>query len=230
MGIGSERARSGLSANSPAMSAQPVLASMSNNRKSSTADFSTAAVPLAVGSTLTPTRPNGFGFEKPNSGQTNDWLTPNRLLKRLGPFDLDPCGCPGMPWCIAATTFFLPDHDGLTEQWFGRVWCNPPYGSRTVGPWLKRMAKHGNGLLLIYARSETVAWQRDVFPHADATLFLQGRVHFYRPSGERGKSGTAPSVLLAYGQNNVDALRNAGFAGAMFPKAEMLSGLKASQF
>jgi hypothetical protein len=92
------------------------------------------------------------------------------------------------------------------------------------------MAEHGNGLLLIYARSETLAWQRDVFPLADATLFLQGRVHFYRPSGRRGKSGTAPSVLLAYGQNNVDALRNSGIAGAMFPKAEMVVGIKASKF
>jgi hypothetical protein len=52
----------------------------------------------------------------------------------------------------------------------------------------------------------------------------------YRPSGERGKSGTAPSVLLAYGQNNVEALCNASIAGAPYRKAEMLVGTKASQF
>jgi hypothetical protein len=197
--------------------------------QSSTADFSTAAAPLAVGSTLTPTRPNGFGFEKPNSGQTDDWLTPNRLLKRLGPFDLDPCGCPGMPWCIAATTFFLPDHDGLTEPWHGRVWCNPPYGPN-VGKWARRMAEHRNGIMLVFARTDTTTWQRDIFPFADATLFLAGRVRFYLPSGEQGRSGTAPSALLAFGQNNVDALRNAGIAGALYPKAVMLPGTKASQF
>jgi len=45
-----------------------------------------------------------------------------------------------------------------------------------------------------------------------------------------GKSGTAPSALLAFGQNNVEALRSAGIAGAFFPKAEMLSGTKASKF
>jgi hypothetical protein len=43
-------------------------------------------------------------------------------------------------------------------------------------------------------------------------------------------SGTAPSVLLAYGQSNVDALRSAGIAGALYRKAEMLVGVKASQF
>ena len=34
----------------------------------------------------------------------------------------------------------------------------------------------------------------------------------------------AASALLAYGQPNVDALRNAGIAGALYQKAEMLVG------
>ena len=94
----------------------------------------------------------------------------------------------------------------------------------------RRMAAHGNGVMLIFARTETATWQKDIFPFADATLLLAGRVHFYLPSGERGKSGTAPSALLAYGQTNVDALRNAGIAGALYPKAEMLPGIRASKF
>ena len=94
----------------------------------------------------------------------------------------------------------------------------------------RRMAAHGNGVMLIFARTETATWQKDIFPFAEATLLLAGRVHFYLPSGERGKSGTAPSALLAYGQTNVDALRNAGIAGALYPKAEMLPGIRASKF
>jgi hypothetical protein len=91
------------------------------------------------------------------------------------------------------------------------------------------MAEHGNGIMLIFARTETEAWQENVFPFADATLLLAGRVRFHLPTGEQGKSGTAPSALLAYGQTNVDALRNAGIAGALFLKPEMLAGIKASQ-
>jgi hypothetical protein len=92
------------------------------------------------------------------------------------------------------------------------------------------MAAHGNGIMLVFLRTDTTAWQRDILPFADAALLLDGRVRFYRPSGERGKSGTAPSALLAYGQNNVEALRNAGVAGALYQKAEMLVGVKASRF
>ena len=134
-----------------------------------------------------------------------------------------------MSWRIATTTYFLPEHDGLIEPWCGRVFCNPPYGPN-VGGWARRMAAHGNGIMLIFLRTDTTTWQRDILPFADATLLLDGRVHFYRPSGERSKSGTAPSALLAYGQNNVEALRNAGIAGALYQKAEMLVGVKASQF
>jgi hypothetical protein len=178
-------------------------------------------------STSSPTR--AFGFEKPGKGKTNDWLTPRALLQRFEPFDLDPCGCAGMPWRTATTTYFLPEHDGLIEPRYGRIFCNPPYG-KNVGGWARRMAAHGNGIMLIFLRTDTTAWQRDILPFADAALLLDGRVRFYRPSGERGKSGTAPSVLLAYGQNNVEALRNAGIAGALYQKAEMLVGVKASQF
>jgi hypothetical protein len=134
-----------------------------------------------------------------------------------------------MPWSTALMTYFLPEHDGLTEPWSGRVWCNPPYGPN-VGTWARRMAEHGDGIMLIFARTDTATWQKDVLPFADATLFLDGRVHFYLPSGERGKSGTAPSALLAYGLSNVDTLRNAGIAGALHPKTEMLVGIKASRF
>lgn len=196
---------------------------------SSTADtLPVATVPSSgAGPSLASSPIGGFGFEKPVEGNTNDWLTPPTLLERLGTFDLDPCGCAGMPWRTATTTYFLPEHD-VVEPWYGRVFCNPPYGPN-VGDWARRMSEHGNGVMLIFARTETATWQKDIFPLADATLFLDGRVHFYLPSGERGKSGTAPSALLAYGDANVQALRKAGLAGAFFPKAEILPGMKSSQ-
>lgn len=51
-----------------------------------------------------------------------------------------------------------------------------------------------------FARTETNAWQRDVFPLADATLFLNGRVHFCLPLGEQGKSGAAPAPCWHMGK------------------------------
>jgi hypothetical protein len=186
------------------------------NTNSSTSEFPPVAK-SGAGPISTPT--GGFGFEKQGEGDSKDWLTPLALVNRLGPFDLDPCGCVGMPWRTATTTYFLPEHDGLIEPWTGRVRCNPPYGHGVAEPWLKRMEEHGNGMLLRFGRTDTQAWQKSVFPHADALLFVEGRVRFRLPNGKMAKSGTAPSVLLAYGQNNVEALRNSGIAGALYLKA-----------
>lgn len=168
----------------------------------------------------------GFGFEKPYEGSTNDWLTPPRLVRMLGEFDLDPCACPHQPWQLAKKSYALPEADGLVRPWEGRVFCNPPYGPH-VAEWVKRMSVHGNGILLIFSRTETEAWKW-VWRTGDAFLFPTGRVSFYRPNGKRAASGTAPSALIAYGENNVKALRECGIAGAFFRRVEIVGSVKAS--
>src|SRR3989304_5243370 len=66
----------------------------------------------------------GFGFEKPYEGDTNDWLTPPKLVRMLGEFDLDPCACPRQPCALAKNSYALPEANGLTLRWEGRVFCN----------------------------------------------------------------------------------------------------------
>ena len=57
-------------------------------------------------------------------------------------------------------------------------------------------------------RTDTAYYQDIIFPHADAIFFIRGRVKFYNVDGTLGPSTSgAPSVLLAYGKENVDVLR-----------------------
>lgn len=144
---------------------------------------------------------------------TETWLTPPELVEALGRFDLDPCSAPNMPWKIADNVYTEED-DGLMQPWVGRVFMNPPYGNK-LGLFLKRLAEHGDGVALVFARTETRAFFDYVWPHADAIMFLKGRVRFYRPDGSRGASSGSPSVLLAYGGDNVEALRSSGLEGVV---------------
>ena len=141
---------------------------------------------------------------------TDTWLTPPEIISALGEFDLDPCAAPSpRPWPTAKRHIELPD-DGLRAEWSGRVWCNPPFG-RAASAWLGRMAQHGNGIALIPARTETEMFFRHVWRAADAVLFLRGRPHFHRPSGERAPFNSgAPICLVAYGLANVAALERSG--------------------
>lgn len=142
---------------------------------------------------------------------THDWLTPPEILAALGPFDLDPCASQFQPWRTAAQQFTIED-DGLARDWTGRVWCNPPYGPHAE-KFLKRMAAHGNGIVFIFARTETKAFQEYCWKAATAMLFIAGRVKFRLPGGGVAGTSGAPSVLVAYGQENVAALRSSGIAG-----------------
>ena len=139
----------------------------------------------------------------------DEWLTPPEILRTLGQFDLDPCAPIMRPWDTAAKHLNVND-DGLSHQWHGRVWCNPPFG-REAAKWLNRMALHGNGIALVPARTETAMFYACVWGVADAVLFIKGRPHFHHPSGERAAFNSgAPICLIAYGKHNSDLLRASG--------------------
>lgn len=158
----------------------------------------------------TPT--TGMGGHHSAKMQKDEWLTPPAILRALGPFDLDPCSPVTRPWDTAARHFTIHDN-GLSQEWSGRVWCNPPYGLE-ADRWLERLAAHGNGIALIFARTETVMFFRRVWNVATAVLFIEGRLFFHHVSGQRAKANAgAPSVLIAYGDDNAARLEESGIAG-----------------
>lgn len=80
--------------------------------------------------------------------------------------------------------------------------------------WLKKIAHHGNGIALTFARTDTVAFQNHIFNDCMSMLFIKGRITFYTVKGIAGHfNGGAASVLIAYGENNVDALAESGIEG-----------------
>lgn len=144
--------------------------------------------------------------------KNDEWLTPPEIIKELGPFDLDPCAPVIRPWDMAKKHYTIED-DGLTKDWSGRVWCNPPYGLEAA-KWLEKLSQHGNGIALIFARTETRMFFDWVWNNADAMLFIEGRLFFYNNKGQKAKANAgAPSVLNAYGKNNSDVLFNCTIKG-----------------
>lgn len=90
----------------------------------------------------------------------DEWLTPPSVIAALGEFDLAPCSPVIRPW-NTAKTHYDTNTDGLKMPWFGRVWLNPPYGKQTF-TWLAKLAEHGDGIALIFARTETNGFHGEV--------------------------------------------------------------------
>ena len=139
------------------------------------------------------------GFSKldnPNhQGKTNIWLTPWNIINKLGNFNLDPCAYQTHP---TADKLIYPPQDGLSSEWFGRVWLNPPYG-KEIDLWLRKLERHGRGVALVFSRTDT-KWFQNAALKADWIFFLKGRVKFMKPDRSFDTNAGHGSCLIGYGE------------------------------
>lgn len=140
-----------------------------------------------------------------NKAGKHEWLTPPFIIEKLGPFDLDPCYSLPHPW-ETASSYYTEEEDGLSKEWHGFVWCNPPYGEHTE-KWLEKMSDYKKCIGLIFARTETKMFRHYIWEKAKALFFFYGRLRFHHDTGERGDSAGAPSVLVAWDDEGVERLK-----------------------
>lgn len=123
--------------------------------------------------------------------------------------------------------------DGLRQAWDRTefYFVNPPYG-RECPTWMARAADHGNGLLLVFARTETRMWHQSVWrhPNTSAVFFFEGRLRFVTTKGEEVGSAGAPSALVAYGAKAKRALVKAVRRGGLRGRIVLLDEAQADVF
>lgn len=162
-----------------------------------------------------------IGSHQRTVGKSQTYLTPIEIIKALGEFDLDPCAADPRPWDCAAANYTEADN-GLSKPWFGRVWLNPPFNRYQVGAWVERLARHGNGIALLHARTEA-GWFQPCW-RSSGILFLRKRLHFYKQDGTpHAANSGAPIVLVAFGEENLERLHTSGLAGTLVSSCETLT-------
>ena len=155
----------------------------------------------------------GFANESPKN-ETFEWYTPPEIFQALGcRFDLDPCApIDESKRIVQADDFYSERDDGLSKQWVGFVFMNPPYGKHTV-VWMRKFCEHGDGIALVFARTDN-GWFQEL-PENAVVLFLRRRVRFIKQDGSRGGNPGAGSMLIGIGGKAVRALANCNL-GRMF--------------
>jgi hypothetical protein len=139
-------------------------------------------------------------------GKNDEWLTPPEILSKLCSFDLDPCAAINSPFETAKNIYTIND-DGLSKEWKGRIWLNPPFNRYQRGKWMKKMAEHNNGIMLIPAALETDNAFKYVWGKCAGILFLEGRPHFHYINGQKAKANSGCTIcLVAYGRENLNIL------------------------
>ena len=134
------------------------------------------------------------------SSKTDLWETPKDFFDKLDAefrFNLDVCALPENAKCAA---FYSPDVDGLSQPWYGRCWCNPPYG-RQVGRWVAKAAQSAaegaTVVMLLPARTDT-AWFHDYIYGRAEVRFVRGRLKF----GGSANSAPFPSMVVIFRPGN----------------------------
>lgn len=126
---------------------------------------------------------------------TNEWATPQTLFDELDrefSFNLDPCSTHENAKC--KKHFTIAD-DGLSQDWTGTVFMNPPYG-REIGKWVKKAyeeaQKGATVVCLIPARTDTAYWHDYVM--RGEIRFIRGRLRF----GSSNNSAPFPSAIVIF--------------------------------
>jgi hypothetical protein len=147
---------------------------------------------------------------------SDEWYTPPRIIHSLGKFDLDPaCGeqCPNR---TARRRF---SEQGLERTWSGRVWLNPPFSG--AKPWMEKLAEHGDGIGLVFARFDA-KWLQHCVSKSRCFFMFHGRIAFHRPDGSAPVHCPLSCILVPFGEHNVEAIRASGLKGILCTDLETL--------
>ena len=127
------------------------------------------------------------------SSATDLWETPQDFFDILNDefhFDIDVCALPENAKC---GKFYSPEDDGLSKNWGGTCWCNPPYG-RKIGEWVKKASEsNATVVMLLPARTDT-KWFHDYIYHKTEIRFIKGRLKF----GNSKNSAPFPSMIVIF--------------------------------
>ena len=154
-----------------------------------------------------------------NSGN-NEWYTPSDYIELaravMGDIDLDPASSYKANEVVQAKTYYTAQDDGLSQDWQGRVWLNPPYSSELIVKFTEKLiaelSRISQALVLVNNATET-EWFSRLVSRAGAVCFPKSRVKFYMPDGTVGAplQGQALLYFGAEPQRFVEVFRVKGW-------------------
>lgn len=137
------------------------------------------------------------------TSSTDEWATPVNFFKELDHtcnFQLDVCASESNFKC---DHYYTKKENGLISRWFGRVWCNPPYGKQ-IPLWIDKALSSYKECefvyLLIPSRTDTI-WFHKLLNCKDCEIkFIKGRLKF----NDGKNSAPFPSCLAILKGDNYD--------------------------
>jgi phage N-6-adenine-methyltransferase len=133
---------------------------------------------------------------------TDEYATPKSFLRPLadavGGFDLDPCS--GAEADPHADETYTKEDDGLTQPWFGTVFCNPPFSEKTE--WLQKAIEETNEdnadlVVMVLPVDTSTRWFHNYVTQSAAVGFIgPGRQDFDRRGDAEADGNPSFAVMI----------------------------------
>ena len=139
-----------------------------------------------------------------NSGE-NEWYTPECYIESarlvMGSIDLDPASSEIANQTVNANLFYSQEEDGLSKEWFGNIWMNPPYSQPFIFQFISKLVesnKVSQAIVLVNNGTET-KWGQLLMKHSSAVCFHQGRIRFIDKYGNLGDAPLQGQMICYLG-------------------------------
>ena len=138
-----------------------------------------------------------------------EWYTPQKYIDMarevMGGIDLDPASNDFANKTVNATTYYTKEDDGLSKEWKGRIWLNPPYSS-IISKFIDKICASNIEAIVLTNNSTDTKWFQQAAINCDAICFTHGRINFY--NNEQKKSSPTNGQSFFYFGNNKTRFSN----------------------
>lgn len=156
-----------------------------------------------------------------NNSGNNEWYTPAEYIEAarlvLGNIDLDPASSTLANEVVRADFFYTAETDGLTAEWWGNVWMNPPYGSDLISRFCEKLitdyisGEVEQAIVLVNNATET-GWFQLLASYADCICFPKSRIKYWGENGQ-ANSPLQGQAFLYFGDNSKKFISTFGTFG-----------------
>lgn len=139
----------------------------------------------------------------------DSWSTPDDVIalarQVLGTIDLDPATNAPAQARIGAKAHYTKDDDGLSREWHGNVWLNPPYSQPLCSQFAAKLveeydAERVQQAILLVNNATDTKWLQPLLRRFPICL-LEGRVRFVNEKNEPAMSPRDAQVIVYLGKD-----------------------------
>lgn len=142
------------------------------------------------------------------STDESEWYTQPRYVEMarsvMDSIDTDPASNPIAQEWIQAKTYYTVADNGLSKDWHGNVWLNPPYTTNLLTGFSEKLlqeisAKHVDQAIVLVNNSTETVWFSKLSKKADALCFSHGRIGFLKSKSDIPSPPRCGQVFFYFG-------------------------------